>query len=163
MTTDLTIWWVIWSMQGDIFAVRSVVISGYENWKTKINCLYLQNEKEETLMVAFKSHKISLWYKKCINKRLTASTLYCSCQLQVMHLWLWERGVQNPDLDTIVMNHREQVFSKSRTTMASSSIQHLDSNNCSQLQLLVLLNYLFLADMEQIVFGIKVSSVSSIG
>lgn len=41
--------------------------------------------------------------------------------------------------------------------MASSSSQHLESDNCSQLQLLVLLNYLFLANVEQTVFGIKVS------
>lgn len=55
------------------------------------------------------------------------------------------------------MNRREEVFITYKTTMASSSIQHLDSDNCPQLQLLVLLNYLFLANMEQIVFGIQVS------
>lgn len=58
---------------------------------------------------------------------------------------------------TIVMNHREQIFIVYKTTMASRSIQHLDCNICSQLQLLILLNYLFLANMEQLAFGIKIS------
>lgn len=72
---------------------------------------------------------------------------------------LGEGSVESRSFDTIVMNHREQIFSMYETTMASSSIsiQYIDSNNCSQLQLLVLLNSLFLANMKQIVFGIKVS------